>query len=250
MQNYPNKVDYYQGSDSHHNIYTYNKKDYNSTTKTEEKIETRLNKIICFVFLIRITVATILITLNLVWLYPIKNYSAKEEPSVEVRYSLVISQQSNFRILDFSQSDCEWKLEQFLENGAYETFNFKMNKINKYSKIFIVIIYIHVGLVGISILVVIFCDVAIIYTTIDGTIILINLIIFIIFSVFNNKGDYDDFKGFSECYFFNRGKFMDIYDYVIKLHTTFKKDFILNIILLPFSCLAGYFVSCSIKTQK
>ena len=248
MKNNPNKVDYYQGSDSHHNIYTYNKNNYNSNT--EEKIETKYDKIVCFFFLIRIIFATILITLNLVWLYPIKNYSAKEEPNVEVRYSLVISKNSNFRILDFSQSDCEWKLEQFLENGAYETFNFKMNKINKYSKIFIVIIYIHVGLVGVSILVVIFCDVAIIYTIIDGTIILINLIIFIIFSIFNNKGDYDDFKEFSECYFFNKGKFMEIYDYIIKLHTTFKKDFILNIILLPFSCLAGYFVSCCIKSKK
>ena len=163
---------------------------------------------------------------------------------------MVLSQYNNFRILDFSNSECDWKLEQFLEKGAYETFYFRMNKINKYSKIFIVIIFIHVGLVGISILIVIFCDVAIIYTIIDGTILIINLIIFAIFSIFNNNGKYDEFKEFSECYFFNKEKFMDAYDYVFKLHITFKKDFILNIIILPFSCLAGYFISCSIRSKK
>ena len=185
MQRYPSKVDIYTRSDSNNNIYTYNINNYG--LNNEQKAEKKIIKIVCILFLIRIIIATIFITLNLVWLYPIKNYSDKEEPKIEVRNSLVLSQYNNFRILDFSNSECDWKLEQFLEKGAYETFYFRMNKINKYSKIFIVIIFIHVGLVGISILIVIFCDVAIIYTIIDGTILIINLIIFAIFSIFNNR---------------------------------------------------------------
>ena len=247
MDRYSNRINIYQGSDSNNNFYTYNVK--NDSPKNEIKTEKKIIKIVCILFIIRVTIAALLITLNLVWLYPIKNYAKKEEPTIEVRTSLVLSHNNNVRILDYSKSNCDSKLEQFLEKGAYETFFFDMNKIHKYANIFIIIIYIHVGLVGISILIVLIWDVAIIYTTIDGIIILINLIIFAIFSIFNNKGEYDVFEAFSECYFFNKEKFIDVYDYIFKLRATFKKDFILNIILLPFSCLAGYFISCTIKKE-
>ena len=57
-------------------------------------------------------------------------------------------------------------------------------------------------------------DLAIIYTTIDEIIAIINAIIFIILSVNYYKGKYNDFEDFSECYFLNKEEFIDAYQHI------------------------------------
>ena len=61
--------------------------------------------------------------------------------------------------MENSKVDCDISLQNFLENGAYEAFNIKMTNIQKYSKIFIIIL--------------ILTSLVIIYTTIDEIIAII-----------------------------------------------------------------------------
>ncbi len=75
--------------------------------------------------------------------------------------------------MENSKVDCDISLQNFLENGAYEAFNIKMTNIQKYSKIFIIILFIQVGINGLAIIILILTSLVIIYTTIDEIIAII-----------------------------------------------------------------------------
>ena len=112
----------------------------------EQKNSSKSNKLVCGLFLTRLGLSILFLTLNFVWIYPIKNNSKIEEPSDDKRSSFISNSYSNSKSLENSDVDCDTSLPDFLEKGAYETFNIKMTNIHKYSKIFIIILYIQVKL--------------------------------------------------------------------------------------------------------
>ena len=108
------------------------------------------------VLVIRIIIALAFVALNLVWLFPVMNNSKKDEPPIE-KLSCFLPNKNNLRYLDSSEIDCDSKGEEFSEKGAYETFNFKMKQIHKYSKGLIAIFFIQAGLVVLFVLIFIIC---------------------------------------------------------------------------------------------
>jgi len=213
----------------------------------EEKTETKYNKLVCGLFLTRLGLSILFLTLNFVWIYPIKTNSKIEEPSDDKRSSLISNSYSNSKSLENSDVDCDTRLPDFLEKGAYETFNIKMTNIHKYSKIFIIILYIQVGVNGLALIILFLTNLAIIYTTIDEIIAIINAIIFIILAVNYNKGKYNDFEDFSECYFLNKEEFTESYQHIFIIKKNFKKFFIFNIVFICFNCLANCCLTCIAK---
>ena len=168
------------------------------------------------------------------------NNSKEEEPHLEIGSSLI----PNFEhkgSLTISLGDCEKNLYNSLKNGAYETFNFKMNQILKYSTGLYAIIFIELGLVLLFILGLLIlcykgsltCDVffCIIYL-LSNIALLLNLVFFILFSVSLYKEKIDDFKDFSNCIFFDKIVFNKTYDYIFLVYINFKKVFIVNLIYL------------------
>lgn len=209
----------------------------------KEEKTTKVNKLVCGLFLTRLGLSALFLTLNFVWIYPIKNNSKINEPSVDKRSSLILNNY-NSQTLENSKVDCEIILPNFLENGAYETFNIKMTNIHKYSKILIIVLFIQVGINGLALIILFLTDLAIIYTTIDEIIAIINAIIFIILSVNYYKGKYNDFEDFSECYFLNKEEFIDAYQHIFIIQKNFKKFFIFNIVFICFNCFANCCLSC------
>ena len=209
----------------------------------KEEKTTKVNKLVCGLFLTRLGLSALFLTLNFVWIYPIKNNSKINEPSVDKRSSLILNNY-NPQTLENSKVDCEIILPNFLENGAYETFNIKMTNIHKYSKILIIVLFIQVGINGLALIILFLTDLAIIYTTIDEIIAIINAIIFIILSVNYYKGKYNDFEDFSECYFLNKEEFIDAYQHIFIIQKNFKKFFIFNIVFICFNCFANCCLSC------
>lgn len=119
-----------------------------------------------------------------------------------------------------------------------------MTNIHKYSKILIIVLFIQVGVNGLALIILFLTDLAIIYTTIDEIIAIINAIIFIILSVNYYKGKYNDFEDFSECYFLNKEEFIDAYQHIFIIQKNFKKFFIFNIVFICFNCFANCCLSC------
>ena len=141
------------------------------------------------------------------------------------------------------RSECDYNLDSFLDEGAYETFNIKMKQIHKYSTGLISILFIEIGLniiayVAVFILAIVKSDsdaialIFICHKLLDIIVSILNLIFFIILSVYYYKGKYKEFENFSNCYFFDYDNFMDIYGCVFKVQKNYKKVFILDIIFL------------------
>ena len=204
-------------------------------------------KIALVMFIIRIVIAVLFLTLNFVWMFPIMNNSKKDEPSIETRYSLISyynrKSKTNFRFLEYSDVKCDDVLPDFLEKGVYETFNIKMSKVYKFSKAYIIILFIQLGIIVLAIVILFITGIAFIYTCIDGIISLINLIFFIILSVYYKKGEYDDLEEFGGCYFFKKDEFMDVYEYIFKMDKNFKKAFIFNIVFISLRCCLNFTLS-------
>ncbi len=183
----------------------------------------------------------ILIILDLIWLDPIMNNSKEEEPHLEIG-SFLIPKFEHKGSLTISLGDCEKNLYNSLKNGVYETFNFKMNQILKYSTGLFAIIFIELGLIpllyGFGLLIsclkdsltckIFFC---IIYL-LSNIALLLNFVFFILFSVNLYKEKIDDFKDFSKCIFFDKRVFNKTYDYIFLVYINFKKVFIVNLIYL------------------
>ena len=205
-----------------------------------EKKQTGLSYFIIF---INLAISLTLIILNFVWLFPVMNNSKKEEPLVENENILV----PNYNNLDLdslrsSKGDCEKNLYDIYEDGVYETFNFKMKEIHKYSTGLVSILFIQIGLdiiyiVGLFISFLIDSEncggiIVILYLILPKIALLLNLIFFILFSVYFYKGKIDDFKFFSECSFFDERNFNKTYDYIFIVYNNCKKAFIVNLIYL------------------
>ena len=64
------------------------------------------------------------------------------------------------------------------------------------------------------------------------------------------KGKYGDFEEFGGCYFFDKNKFMEEYDFIFKIKKNFKKVCIINIISISLSCISSTVnVLCNIKNN-
>jgi len=82
-----------------------------------------------------------LIILNIIWLFPIKNNSKKEEPLAEIISSLIPNYNTLYLdSLDSSEEICEKNLYNSFKDNTYETFNFK------YSIGLIVVLFIQIGI--------------------------------------------------------------------------------------------------------
>ena len=57
----------------------------------EKETTTKVNKLVCGLFLTRLGLSALFLTLNFVWIYPIKNNSKINEPSADKRSSLIIN---------------------------------------------------------------------------------------------------------------------------------------------------------------
>ena len=181
-----------------------------------------------------------LIVLCFIFLFPIMNNSKKDEPKIE-ELTCLLPGYINLRYLELSNEECIKKGEEFVEKGAYETFNFKMNTIHQVSKGFISVLFIWVGFHFLSFLSLLIFKVSredIFYTIYLYIRILINLceIINAIFSIFlivyQSKGKFGDFKEFGKCDFFDNEKFMAEYDYVFKVQKDINKVLIVYAVLL------------------
>jgi len=209
--------------------------------------------ILCIILLISIT----LIILDFVWLFPVMNNSKKEEPIVEIE-SLLKTEYNTIDLSSFSSSkvDCEKNLFDMNIDGVYETFDFKMKKIHKYSTGLVSILFIQIG---IDIIYLLWICISFIRNSIFSILIMIiiylilpqigsllNLIFFILLSVYYYKGRIDDFKYFSECYFFDETNFNKNYDYIFLVYKNCKKVFIVNLIYLCIICCSIFinFMKC------
>ncbi len=81
-------------------------------------------------------ISLILFILKLVCLFIIMLKSKTKEPSIEERYT-VLNNITDWNFFDWNSTEfkcTEEQLENFLDNGIYVTFNFKMKKIKRYSR--------------------------------------------------------------------------------------------------------------------
>ena len=102
----------------------------------------------CFravIIIISIVLSIVFVTLNLVWLFKVMNNSNKEEPSQEKRISLLNANIDGY--LNHQNEECLKMVNQFIDEGIYETFNFKIKHINKYSKGLLSLFFIQIGIV-------------------------------------------------------------------------------------------------------
>ena len=180
----------------------------------------------------------VLSILELVWITPVMKNS-KKEPLFEIGSSL-LPKYEHKGSLAISEGNCEKYLYNSLKNGVYETFNFKMKEIHKYSTgIFVIFIYqISFG----------FCLAGIFYASAKGydidecqlvvfvigfiITLLLNFIFFILFSVFFYKRKIDEFKDFSKCSFFDETNFNYIFGFVFSVYKNGKKAFIVDLLFV------------------
>ena len=207
----------------------------------------------CITF-INLAISLTLIILNFVWLFPIMNNSKKEEPLVENGIILAPNYDNlDLDSLRFSKGDCDQNLYGIYEDGVYETFNFKMKEIHKYSTGLVSILFIQIGfdiiyIIGFIIAVLIDSEncgaiILILYLILPKIVLLLNLIFFILFSVNFYEGKIDDFKYFRECSFFDETNFNKTYDYIFLVYKNCKKVFIVNLIYLCLNGCSG-FINC------
>ena len=204
-------------------------------------------RIILVLLIISLISSVVCIILGWVWLFPVMNNSEKNE-RIEKAQSLILYRS------DIEYSDkCINNLDLFLKNGTYETFNINMKRIHKYSKGLLFILFIIIGSNVISFIAFIncaccsnstdftkfiFCCGCLLY--ILGTI--LNLIFFILLSVYYYKGKFKEFEEFSKCGFIDSKKFMETYDFIFIIHKNYQKVFIVDLI---FICLNfGLFLLC------
>ena len=172
-----------------------------------------------------------LLILKLVCLFIIMLNSKKKEPPIETRYS-VLNNSFDWNLTDwnlsdwnFTESKCtEEQLGNFLENGVYATFNFKMKKINRYSKGLLSLAFI-----GAFFSLCLFASMQFAYidreekvglylcSLYNVIIFILDLIFFILLSVYYYKGKYGDFLDFRECDFIDIDSFNDNYEYISKV---------------------------------
>lgn len=169
------------------------------------------------IFLVTIVTSLIFLILNLVWLFRVMNNSKKGEPSQEKRLSLLIINTNDY--LDSGNGECIKRVEPFIEDGVYRTFDFKMKDINKFSKGLISINFIDMGLV---ILTIIFCiifafidqekvkTILSLYKTLNYLSSLLNLVFFVIISVYYYEGKTKEFENFGKCELLDKENFNKI----------------------------------------
>ena len=139
----------------------------------------------------------------------------KKEPPIETRYS-VLNNSFDWNLSDwnFTESKCtEEQLGNFLENGVYATFNFKMKEINRYSKGLLSLAFIG-AFFSLSLFGVMRAD---LFSLFNVIIFILDLIFFILLSVYYYKGKYGDFLDFRECDFIDIDSFNDNYEYISKV---------------------------------
>lgn len=155
----------------------------------------------------------------------------KKEPPIETRYS-VLNNSFDWNLTDwnlsdwnFTESKCtEEQLGNFLENGVYATFNFKMKEINRYSKGLLSLAFIG-AFFSLSLFGVMRADYAFkevkemfyLFSLFNVIIFILDLIFFILLSVYYYKGKYGDFLDFRECDFIDIDSFNDNYEYISKV---------------------------------
>lgn len=137
------------------------------------------------------------------------NNSNKNEPSLEARYSILNNTNIIFTNLYYTELGCQDNLKNFVENGVYETFSFKMKKINKYSKgllsltfidLFFSICFGILNILTFSNLQDKIKNIWMLFLLMNIIIYILNLIFFILLSVYYYKGKYGKFLDFGKCY--------------------------------------------------
>ena len=84
---------------------------------------------------------------------------------------------------------------------------------------------------------------SIIYSCINSIDSIINLIVFILFSVYYHKGKINDFRDFSKCNFFTQSYFEESFNYIFIVYDNCKKVFFINIANLIFNyCISFIFI--------
>ena len=174
------------------------------------------------------------------------NNSKKDESLVEIG-SLLAVNVANLDSLRASKDNCENNLYNSMEEGVYKTFNFKMKEIHKYSTGLVSILFIQIGLFiiifiwGFLLLMMtssakgwgsIFGTLYIFYLILSQIAAILNLVFFILLSVYYYKGKIDEFKDFRECNFFDEANFNKTYEYIFLVYKNCKRVFIVDLILL------------------
>ena len=198
-------------------------------------------KVIECLFIVHSLLSLLFFIVKLSSLFSIMINSNKNEPSLEARNSILNNTNINFTNLFYTILGCQDNLENFVENGVYETFNFKMKKINKYSK----------GLLSVTFIdlffsICLFVLTILIYGKLRGKIeniwmlfifmnfiiYILNLIFFILLSVYYYKGKYEKFLDFGKCDLIDKDNFDKNYGYIIIVFDDCKNIFIIGLLSL------------------
>ena len=192
--------------------------------------------IMCGISFIFLAITVVFISLSCVRFIPIMNNSKKAEPLIGTRENLI-----HYNYTQEYDEECEDNLISFLNEGIYETFNLKIEQIHKYSKGLIYILFIIIGLEVITIIIFlcIFCvksdkmeKILFIFGLLYILGLVLNIIFFILLSIYYFKGKYKELENFAYCGFFDSNNFMETYDYIFEIKKNFKKGFIFDIIFI------------------
>ena len=174
---------------------------------------------------IPVLINLIVFILVFIWLCKFIHY-AKEENNKRSKY-IIASR------LDYYEEDefCHEKYIQFVNEGAYEAFDLKINKLKKWAIALIVLIpalfiFAILSIFSIGLVVFFFLD-------------FILIIVFgILFAVHFSKSNFDEFNEFTKCRYLNK-QFREDYDFIYSIKDGFQTPLVFIILLEFFSCFSS-----------
>ena len=188
-------------------------------------VEKEKKKMIYLCKAIPVLINLIVFILVFIWLCKFI-HNAKEENNNRSKY-IIASR------LDFYEEDefCHEKYVQFINDGAYETFDLKINKLKKWAIALIVLIP---AFFILSIL-----SIGIIWLCLFSFFAFILIIVFgILFAVHFSKSNFDEFNEFTKCRYLNK-QFREDYDFIYSIKDGFQTPLVFIILLEFTSCFAS-----------
>ena len=203
-----------------------------------------------------ISLAIIALTIfALVWIFKVYR-NADDEPTNRAQYYNE-EDVSNYYI---EGEFCYTHFQPYVQVGAFEDFDIRMDEIEKYSLAFIITNFIPFAIVIINIIggllcLICTCAAAILklFACILGILNLVtsllSFIFFIILSAHFYKSNFDDLEDFGNCEYMNKTRFFNDYDFAFIVEDNFKRFFIIYIIIIVLNII-NILLDCIIKRSK
>ena len=191
----------------------------------------------------------------LVWIFKVYR-NAEDEPTNRAQYYNE-EDVSNYYI---EGEFCYTHFQPYVQVGAFEDFDIRMDKIEKFSLAFIITNFIPFAIVIINIIAFLLCLIctcaaailqlfACILRILNLLTSLLSFIFFIILSVHFYKSNFDDLEDFGNCEYMNKTRFFNDYDFAFIVEDNFKRFFIIYIIIIVLNIINNL-LDCIIKRSK